>query len=50
MKVAYMKTLSALPSLCEGIHQSPVDSLHEGTVMQTFDIYFDVSLHTLLNK
>ena len=45
-----MKTLSTLLALCEGIHQSPVDSLHEGPVMQTFDINFDVSLHTLLNK
>ena len=45
-----MKTLAALLALCEG--NPPINSGFppKGLVMQSFDVFFDVSLNTLLNK
>ena len=34
----------------KGFHQSPVDSLHKGPIMQNFCIFFVVSLNRLLNN
>ena len=33
-----------------GIHQWPLDSLHNGSMIRGFDVSFDVSLRKLLNK
>ena len=33
-----------------GIHWSPVDSLHKGPVMRSFDVFFDISVCKQLNK
>ena len=45
-----MEMLFTLLAFCEGIKWSLVDSAHKGPVMQSFDVFFIVSLNKLLNK
>ena len=45
-----METLSALLDLWRGIQQKPVDFSHKGSVVQSFDVRFDISLIKLLKK
>ena len=45
-----MKTLSAIPALCEENRRSLVDSPHKGLVIRSFDIVFDVGMDKLMNK
>ena len=45
-----METLSQLLDLCEGNPQVRGGSAHKVPVMQSFGVFFDVSLKELLNK
>ena len=47
MTACEIERLSASPALCEGILWSPVDSPHIVPVMQSFDVFFVVSLNKL---